>query len=92
MNKNELITAVHNNNDNLTKKQVEQVISTFFNVTANELKSGGAVRYHGFGSFTVSQRNARKGRNPQTGKAMNIPAKRIVKFKAAKTLSETVNV
>lgn len=91
MNKQELITTVHANNDSLTKKQVEGVISTLFDVATTELKDGGVIKYPGFGSFSVTVRSARTGRNPQNGKTIKIPAKRVVKFKAATALKDTVN-
>ncbi|MGB0167381.1 MAG: HU family DNA-binding protein, partial [Luteibaculum sp.] len=59
--------------------------------TTTELKKGGRISLVGFGSFAVSERSARKGRNPKTGKEINIPAKKVVKFKAGADLADSVN-
>jgi DNA-binding protein HU-beta len=65
-------------------------LDAFVNATAGALKKGDRVALVGFGSFSVADRAARKGRNPQTGKEINIPAKKVVRFKAGTELSGNV--
>ena len=60
-------------------------------VTGDALKGGDRVTLVGFGSFGVSERSARTGRNPQTGKEITIPAKKVIKFKAGSELTDSVN-
>jgi DNA-binding protein HU-beta len=55
------------------------------------LKKGSSIAFTGFGSFSISKRSKRKGRNPQTGKEMIIPAQRVAKFRAGKALKEAIN-
>lgn len=76
---------------NLTKKDAELALKAFMEITASELKKGEKVQLIGFGTFEVSERAARAGRNPQTGEEMMIPASKIPKFKAGKPLKEMVN-
>jgi DNA-binding protein HU-beta len=74
----------------ISKRQAAKVMKCFFdNVTAN-LKKGKKVSFVGFGSFTVSRRKARMGRNPQTGAKINIPATKVPHFRAGKMLKEAV--
>ena len=90
MNKAQLIDAIAKD-ANLTKADAKRALDAFINATTGTLKSGGRVALVGFGSFSVSQRNARTGRNPQTGAPIKIAAKKVVKFKAGTELSETVS-
>ena len=89
MNKAQLIDAIAKD-ANLTKADAKRALDAFINATTDSLKSGGRVALVGFGSFSVSQRNARTGRNPQTGAPINIAAKKLVKFKAGTELSDSV--
>ena len=89
MNKAQLIDAIAKD-ANLTKTDAKRALDAFINATTDSLKSGGRVALVGFGSFSVSQRNARTGRNPQTGAPINIAAKKVVKFKAGTELSDSV--
>ncbi len=73
MNKTELIAAMADA-AGLSKKDAEKALKAFTDVVAEELKKDGKVQLVGFGTFEVSQRAAREGRNPQTGKTMSIPA------------------
>ena len=75
----------------LTKKDSEKALKAFIDVVTEELKKGEKVQLVGFGTFEVAKRNARTGKNPQTGKAIKIPACKAPKFKAGKALKETVN-
>ena len=75
----------------LSKKDAEAALSNFVDGVKNALKKGDSVTLVGFGTFSVSQRNARTGRNPQTGATIQIPARKVPVFKAGKGLKEVVN-
>ena len=90
MNRTELIAAVASSAD-VTKKDAEAVLKAFTEVVTEELKNGGKVQLVGFGTFEVSERSAREGRNPKTGETMTIEASRAPKFKAGKALKDAVN-
>ena len=89
MNKAQLIDAMASN-AKLTKADAKRALDAFVKTTTTALKKGDRVALVGFGSFSVSKRNARTGRNPQTGKVINIPAKKVVKFKAGSYLTGSV--
>ena len=89
MNKAELIEAVAGE-AGMTKADAKRALDAFLAATGKALKKGDRVALVGFGSFSVSKRNARKGRNPQTGKEIKIAAKKVVKFKAGADLSKSV--
>ena len=89
MNKAELIDAMAAG-ANLSKADAKKALDAFVDATSNALKGGDRVALVGFGSFSVSNRAARTGRNPQTGKEIQIAAKNVVKFKAGADLSKTV--
>ena len=90
MNKTELVAAMAEQT-NLSKKDVEAVLKSFADVVSEELKNGGKVQLVGFGTFEVSERAAREGRNPQTGETMTIAASKAPKFKEGKALKDLVN-
>jgi len=90
MNKTELVAAIAEKTQ-LTKKDSEMALKAFINVVSEELKKGEKIQLVGFGTFEVSDRAARTGKNPQTGNAIDIPASKAPKFKAGKALKETVN-
>lgn len=90
MNKTELVAAMAEQAD-LSKKDAEKALKAFTDVVASELKAGGKVQLVGFGTFEVSERAAREGRNPQTGKTMKIAASKAPKFKAGKALKDSLN-
>ena len=90
MNKTELVAAMAEQ-AGVSKKDAEKTLKAFTDVVADELKKGGKVQLVGFGTFEVSERAAREGRNPQTGKAMKIAASKAPKFKAGKALKDLVN-
>ena len=75
---------------NISKAQAQSALDFFINTTTKALKKGDRVALVGFGSFSVSQRAARTGRNPQTGKEIKIAAKKVVKFKAGAGLVNAV--
>lgn len=89
MNKAELIDAMAAN-AGLSKADAKKALDAFVGSTTDALKNGDRVALVGFGSFSVSTRSARKGRNPQTGKEIDIPEKKVVKFKAGADLSKGV--
>ena len=89
MNKAELIDAMAAGAD-ISKADAKKALDAMIDATAGALKKGGRVALVGFGSFSVAERSARTGRNPQTGKEIKIPAKKVVKFKAGSELSDVV--
>ena len=90
MNKTELIAAVAEKAE-LSKKDAEKAVKALTEAVAEELKKGGKVQLVGFGTFEVSERATREGRNPQTGAAMKIAASKMPKFKAGKALKDMIN-
>ena len=90
MNKTELIAAVAEKAE-ISKKDAEKAVKAFTDVVAEELVKGEKVQLVGFGTFEVSERAAREGRNPQTGEAMQIAASKSPKFKAGKALKDALN-
>jgi DNA-binding protein HU-beta len=89
MNKAQLIDAIANDSK-MTKADAKKALDSFITATTKALKKGDRVALVGFGSFAVSKRSARTGRNPQTGKAINIPAKKVVRFKPGSELTGTI--
>ena len=90
MNKTELIAAIADAAV-LTKKDAEKALKAFTDVVAEELKKGEKVQIVGFGTFEVSERAEREGRNPQSGEVMKIAASKAPKFKAGKALKDMIN-
>ena len=90
MNKAELVAAIADKAE-LSKKDADAALKAFTDVVAEELKKGEKIQLVGFGTFEVSERAARTGRNPQTGEEMTIPASKAPKFKAGKALKDAVN-
>lgn len=89
MNKAELIEAMATS-AKISKADAKRALDAFIDNTSKSLKKGNRVALVGFGSFSVSKRAARKGRNPQTGKEIQIKAKNVVRFKAGSELSSKV--
>ena len=90
MNKTELVAAMAEQT-NLSKKDAEAALKAFIDVVSEELKKGEKVQLVGFGTFEVSERAAREGRNPHTGETMEIKASKTPKFKAGKALKDMMN-
>ena len=90
MNKTELIAAMAES-ANISKAAAGKALLGCLEAVTDTLQKGENVTLIGFGTFAAVKRDARTGRNPQTGKAMKIPAKTVVKFKAGKNLGDTVN-
>ena len=86
MNKAELIDSIAAE-AKLTKADAKRALDAFIGATTKTLKKGESLVLIGFGTFKVAQRAARNGRNPQTGKAIKIKAKKVARFKASKELS-----
>ncbi|KTD48606.1 HupB DNA binding protein HU-beta [Legionella rubrilucens] len=89
MKKSELVEAIASS-AGVTKADTSRVIDTFIATVTDALRNGHDVVLPGFGSFTVGNRSARTGRNPQTGKTIQIPASRVARFKSGKNLKEAV--
>ena len=90
MNKTELIAAIAEKAE-LSKKDSEKALKAFVDVVTEELKKEHKIQLVGFGTFEVSTRSARTGRNPQTGEEMEIAACKAPKFKAGKALKDAIN-
>jgi len=89
MNKAQLIDAMASASK-MSKSQAKSALDGFVTATTGALKKGDRVALVGFGSFSISKRAAREGRNPQTGKTIKIAAKKVVKFKAGAELANKV--
>ena len=90
MNRTELVAAMAEKSQ-LSKKDAESALKAFIDVVSEEMQKGEKIQLVGFGTFEVSERAAREGRNPQTGETMTIAASKSPKFKAGKALKELVN-
>ena len=90
MNKAELVAAVAEKAE-ISKKDAEAAVKAFTDVVAEELKKGEKIQLVGFGTFEVSERAAREGRNPQSGEPMKIEASKAPRFKAGKALKDMIN-
>lgn len=89
MNKAELISKIADD-VNITRGQANAALDSFVDAVTRSLKEGDKVTLVGFGTFSVSERQARNGRNPQTGQSIKIKAKKVAKFKAGKELSARI--
>ena len=90
MNKNDLVSAVADN-AGMSKADAGKAVDGVFDAITGALQSGGEVRVVGFGTFSVANRKATTGRNPRTGEAVNVAAKRVPYFKTGKQLREKLN-
>ena len=90
MNKSDLIDAMASD-AGISKAAAKSALESFMSSVTNTLKDGGRVALVGFGTFSVSKRSARSGRNPQTGAEITIAAKNVAKFKAGTGLRDAVN-
>jgi len=91
MTKSELITFLAEENPHLYQRDVERIVTTIFDEIAAALARGDRVELRGFGAFSVKRRDARVGRNPRTGDAVSVAAKRVPYFKTGKQLREKLN-
>ena len=90
MNKTELIAAIASKTE-LSKKDAEKALKAFTEVVTEELKKGEKIQLVGFGTFEVSERAAREGRNPHTGEPMMIKASKAPRFEAGKAFKDALN-
>ncbi|MEK9679267.1 MAG: integration host factor subunit beta [Rhodospirillaceae bacterium] len=91
MTKSELIAYLAEENQHLFQRDVERIVTTIFDEIASALARGDRVELRGFGAFSVKQRDSRIGRNPRTGEAVQVSAKRVPYFKTGKQLREKLN-
>lgn len=89
--RSELLQAIAQDNPELRPEEVEQVVDIFFDEIAGRLAEGGRVELRGFGAFSTRQRETRVGRNPRSGEAVSVPAKRVPYFKPGKEIRERLN-
>ncbi len=89
--RSELLQQLAADNPDLRPEEVEQVVDIFFEEITSRLAEGGRVELRGFGTFSTRQRDARTGRNPRTGEAVDVPAKRVPYFKPGKEMRERLN-
>ena len=89
--RSELLQELARENPELRSDEVEQVVDIFFEQIAQRLAEGGRVELRGFGAFSTRERDARKGRNPRTGEAVDVPAKRVPYFKPGKEMRRMLN-
>lgn len=91
MTKSELVAELASAHPHLAAQDIERIVNIIFRRIVDTLAAGGRVELRGFGAFTVRAREARQGRNPRTGEAVMVPAKRVPFFKAGKELREKIN-
>ena len=89
--RSELVQALAEENPELRPEEVEGLVEVFFDEIAQRLAEGGRVELRGFGAFSTRAREARTGRNPRTGEAVDVPAKRVPYFKAGKDMRDRLN-
>ncbi len=89
--RSELVTKIAEDNPHLTMRDVEAIVTTIFDEITNALAAGRRVELRGFGAFSTRDRDARTGRNPRTGAAVKVDAKRVPYFKPGKELREKLN-
>jgi integration host factor subunit alpha len=87
----DLIDQVHATNSKMTKVQAREAVETILRIIKSNLESNEDVLLSGFGKFSVNDKSARKGRNPQTGQSLMLDARRVVTFKPSGKLREKVN-
>jgi len=90
--RSELIQELGKQNPELRAEDVERAVDTFFEELALRLSDGGRVELRGFGAFSTRHRDGRKGRNPRTGEAVDVPEKRVPYFKPGKDMRQRLNV
>jgi integration host factor subunit beta len=90
--RSELVQKLCNDFPDLTQREVEGVVSAFFDSITDQLAQGGRVELRGFGAFSTRKRDARVGRNPRTGESVQVDAKRVPYFKPGKEMRERLNL
>tara|TARA_X000000368_G_scaffold296076_1_gene235670 strand:- start:201 stop:479 length:279 start_codon:yes stop_codon:yes gene_type:complete len=91
MNRSDLVEIIHQNNELLSKNDIQESSDLIFNYISNNLSSGNRVEIRGFGSFSIRERKKRIARNPATGLSISVEKKNHPYFRAAKALKETLN-
>ena len=89
--RSELIQKIADDNPHLYQRDVEKIVNTIFEEIVDALAQGNRVELRGFGAFSVKQRDARTGRNPRTGEAVDVEQKHVPFFKAGKLLRDRLN-
>ena len=89
--RSELLTVLGKDNPGLRGEDVEQVVDIFFDEISGRLAEGGRVELRGFGAFSTRARDARQGRNPRTGEAVHVEAKRVPYFRPGKEMRRVLN-
>ncbi len=89
--RSELIQKIADENPHLTQRHVERIVATVFDAIIDALAGGDRVELRGFGAFSVKDREARVGRNPRTGEAVDVEDKRVPFFKTGKLLRDRLN-
>ncbi len=89
--RSELIQTIADDNPHLFQRDVERIVNAIFEEITNAMARGERVELRGFGAFSVKQRDARVGRNPRTGEAVDVDAKRVPFFKTGKLLRDRIN-
>jgi len=90
--RSELVQKLCSDFPDLSQREVENVVAAFFDSITDQLATGGRVELRGFGAFSTRQRDARTGRNPRTGEAVDVKAKRVPYFKPGKEMRERLNL
>jgi integration host factor subunit beta len=89
--RSELLQALARENSGLRAEEIERVVDVFFDEIGQRLADGGRVELRGFGAFSTRERDPRKGRNPRTGEAVEVPGKRVPYFKPGKEMRARLN-
>ncbi len=90
--RSELVQLLARDNPDLSPKEVEKIVTAFFDTISQRLADGGRVELRGFGAFSTRARDARQGRNPRTGDSVDVSAKRVPYFKPGKDMRARLNV
>jgi integration host factor subunit beta len=90
--RSELVQKLCQDFPDLTQREVESVVSAFFESVCDQVATGGRVELRGFGAFSTRKRDARVGRNPRTGESVEVDAKRVPYFKPGKEMRERLNL
>ncbi len=90
--RSELVHQLCEDFPDLTQREIESVVTALFDNITDQLANGGRVELRGFGAFSTRQRDARVGRNPRTGEAVDVDAKRVPYFKPGKEMRERLNL
>jgi integration host factor subunit beta len=90
--RSELVQKLCSDFPDLSQREVENVVASLFDSITDQLAKGGRVELRGFGAFSTRQRDARTGRNPRTGEAVDVEAKRVPYFKPGKEMRERLNL